>query len=766
MDTARIDIAYRPLRVAWVIQSNDFDSFRKVVRYSHTLWGGRFNPIVFADRPSEARDLIDVFRADMLMPLGTSPEVAGFAAAYPHLPTPYYSDGLFSGNGENARAELLDIDNALSFARKRRTLEDLAKAEFRTFVWDPTDPLADLLLIQLGAYPAEEDCPINYGAIFAGPLRAIEETIPANEPLPTRIYDHPSIAYLSRHNLARHYTSQAGRDRAGFFVGDVTSLDDLVTFWNLQAVNITLQFIDRTDFARFEYLIPVAERLMLERVAHFGEHWRRIAVWARSENLDDARKHFTGRPLLLSGVDEVSWNGLNIKSPMIILGEASTLGVVSDSSGNPRVSFALADKPFSDDFWYHNQHLVASVSMLGDSALEWGHTFLPPYVPELNVFLGRSMLYARHEQFRIEPRQLGLVIEAGDKDANIRGISPEELFVELFKRAGVSAKPSAAGLLTRQLIKQLGGLNGARALKIPGVRRLIKERGPTNSFTGKVAFQTIGSADPDRPTASFKDHQRLFIERRTEPLLTPPMVFAYLVDKGLFRMGADLVCPACSLKGWTSLDSLATKVVCEFCGAEFDATRQLIADTWRYRRSGLLGRERNVHGAIPVVLTLQQLCVNLGLFGGALYLPSYELEGLPGTEFKKCEVDFLLLSQGREKSELIIGECKDQSEAIDPTDIENLKRVGALVPAERFEVYYLLSKLAGYSVEEIALASTLNDKYHNRAILLTVDELEPYHIYERSTDKVAKDSHASSAKDLARITTHVYFETKVPAKDD
>lgn len=764
MDTTRIDIAYRPLRVAWVIQSNDFDSFRKVIRLSHTLWGGRFNPIVFADRAKEARDLIEVFRVDMLMPIGASPDVAGFAAAYPHLPTPYFGNSLFHGDDKDASATLLDVENALVFAREKRMLGDLTKAGFRTFVWDPADPLADLLLIQLGAYPDEADCPINYGAMFSETLGAIEETIPANEPLPTQILNHPSIAALSRHSLRRHYSVQAGWNFPGFFVGDVTNLDDLVTFWNLRATDNTLQFIDRTNFARFEHVIPEFERWALERIAHLDEDRRHIAIWARDENLDDARERFKGRPLTLSGVSEISWNGLNIKAPMMILGEASTLGVIGESFGKPRVSFALADKPFSGDSWYHNQHLVASVSLIGVGTLEARQTFLPPYAPELNMFLGRSM-HSDHRILRIEPERLGLVIDAADNDAFINSISPEELFVELFKQAGVSAKPSPAGLLARQLITQLGGVDGGRVFKVPGVRRLIKERGPTDSFTHKVAVHTIGSTDPDRPNARFKDHENLFIESRAEPHLTPSMAFAYLVDKGLFRMGADLVCPTCSLKGWTPLDALKTKIICEFCGAEFDATRQLVAGTWQYRRSGLLGRERNVHGAIPVVLTLQQLYINLGaLSGRTSYLPSYELEGLPGSEFKKCEVDFLFMAKSRAKTELIIGECKDRGEGIDATVIENLKRVGGLVPKERFEVYYLLSKLGDFSTDEINLAATLNDKYHRRAILLTADELEPYHIYDRATDKVAKESYASSAEDLARITSHLYFRSKDSVK--
>ncbi len=40
------------------------------------------------------------------------------------------------------------------------------------------------------------------------------------------------------------------------------------------------------------------------------------------------------------------------------------------------------------------------------------------------------------------------------------------------------------------------------------------------------------------------------------------------------------------------------------------ATRQLVAGTWHYRRSGLLGTERNAQGAVPVLLTLQQFDIN------------------------------------------------------------------------------------------------------------------------------------------------------------
>ncbi|MDO9215755.1 MAG: hypothetical protein Q7U14_00700, partial [Lacisediminimonas sp.] len=72
MDTARVDITYRPLRIAWVIMPGDIESFRQVVRQSCTLAGGRYNPSIFADS-DDAAAKIDCFGVDFLMPVGNAP---------------------------------------------------------------------------------------------------------------------------------------------------------------------------------------------------------------------------------------------------------------------------------------------------------------------------------------------------------------------------------------------------------------------------------------------------------------------------------------------------------------------------------------------------------------------------------------------------------------------------------------------------------------------------------------------------------------------
>ena len=57
--------------------------------------------------------------------------------------------------------------------------------------------------------------------------------------------------------MRRHYSVQSGRDYPGFYIGDVSNLDDLVSFWNLRATDLALLFVDRAQATRFAPLIPV-----------------------------------------------------------------------------------------------------------------------------------------------------------------------------------------------------------------------------------------------------------------------------------------------------------------------------------------------------------------------------------------------------------------------------------------------------------------------------------------------------------------------------
>jgi hypothetical protein len=784
MDTVRVNICYRPLRICWAIGAGDRSAFRDAVKFSHTMWGGRFNPIAIVDRPEEAERIVDVFRADIIVPVGTGDSLDAFKKRFPHLISPFFPDGLFVGSQEHGfHSHVLDIQNALVELDRSPALESIKKHGLRIYTWDNDDPLADVFLMQWGQYPDPIVTGVDYLAMVKNGTGGTEQAINKDAPIPVDILEHPSLAYLSRHGLHRHYGIQSNWDYEGVYLGDVANLDDLISFWNLRAADTSLIFVDKAYINRYQQLFPAWNKSTKQRLStRRFEHHRNIAVWARRESMPaDATAYGaelkqllgTDDRLTICGIDMPLWNGLNLKAPMMILGETSQLGVLITDSNQPKLTFTLGDKPFSGHTFFHTQHLVASLSFIGGLHGDDLHTLVPPYIPELNEFFARTMHF-RYSHLRIEPARVGLIIDAADSDTFLYALPVADLFERIFKLAGYTAKPSTGGLITRQIVAQLGGLRGAAVFKIPGVRRLLKTFGPNQAFTAKTACQLIGGNDPDHPGTSFKEFEDdLYIEQREiDSKLTAPDVFTYLVDKGLFRIGSELKCPNCRMTSWIALDNLKQRVTCEMCGREFDATRQLIKGEMHYRRTGVLGAERNAQGAVPVALTLQQLEINLGhsykehAYSTSLELTPDENSGLP-----PCEVDFVWLVHGRypKPAAIILGECKDRGRkrgdgagTIDAKDVTNFKAIGDALPAKRFEPYFLFAKLAPFTPEEIEIARTVNSRWRRRAILLTARELETWRIYQRTNKELKIDAHGGSAEDLALTTARIYFPDPLP----
>jgi hypothetical protein len=75
---------------------------------------------------------------------------------------------------------------------------------FRVFSWDKTDPLADLFLIELGAYPDAAEIVIDYRAMVQDAFQAEEIRLTASGPVPRIVMEHSMISYLSCHKLSRH----------------------------------------------------------------------------------------------------------------------------------------------------------------------------------------------------------------------------------------------------------------------------------------------------------------------------------------------------------------------------------------------------------------------------------------------------------------------------------------------------------------------------------------------------------------------------------
>jgi hypothetical protein len=290
----------------------------------------------------------------------------------------------------------------------------------------------------------------------------------------------------------------------------------------------------------------------------------------------------------------------------------------------------------------------------------------------------------------------------------------------LLGRANMSAEPSQAGRLADRLIERLQGLEGARVLKIRGVRHLIARLGAHEGIERGAATNEIFNK------GQFTDHETLYIEPREHPKLTTQDVFDFLLRREFFRAGLELYCEHCRLLSWLSLRQIDDAWVCEFCGHQNLTNLQLRSrGDWKFRKSGLLTKDNNQEGAIPVLLSL--LAFKQIFESNLLYATSLNLK----VEGVACEADFFAVCQ--EDGDVIscaIGEAKSEGGSINATEVANKKQIHAALHRIGVRPYPSFAKTAAqFSPEEVALFRSLKVD-GIQPILLANSELEAYHAYQ------------------------------------
>jgi hypothetical protein len=332
-----------------------------------------------------------------------------------------------------------------------------------------------------------------------------------------------------------------------------------------------------------------------------------------------------------------------------------------------------------------------------------------------------------------------------------------QAFFALF---GVSVERSEPGRRCSRLIQQLGGIRGCRVLKVRGARELIRAYGPDQSFTRSAGEKCIGNFDEATNQMRFSEFDGLYIQPRRRGRLTPGEVLQYMADRGVFRVGLDLVCPNCELPSWIHLDEVKTISTCAYCGHQFSIFSQLKDRDWRYRRSGLFGRDDNQLGGIPVTLAIQQLATTLH---ERLLMYSTAINFRSATSIiEKCEADFVAVVAGVPVSreapvQILFGEAKTGIE-FNADDVRKLAKLADALPQDLADTFIMFAKTATFTNDEVQLAQTLNSQHRKRVILLSVNELEPYHVYERSEERLGHDAIATNLTDMARATHRLWFD--------
>src|SRR5689334_761354 len=109
METLAVNLRFRPIRLGLCVKIDDAEGFRKAIRLTNVLWGGRYNPIIPYDQ-SYAEALVRLFRVDALLPVTNDPDAKAFAEKFSHLPWPFFHDELFVGVPDDyRRPQVVDI---------------------------------------------------------------------------------------------------------------------------------------------------------------------------------------------------------------------------------------------------------------------------------------------------------------------------------------------------------------------------------------------------------------------------------------------------------------------------------------------------------------------------------------------------------------------------------------------------------------------------------------------------------------------------------
>lgn len=762
VNTAFLNIQYRPIKVGWCIQKNDTNSLIKAANLNFSLWGGIYNPIIPIDDPKFADNLINIFKVDVLYNADNSKEVKNFIEKYDYLPWPFDYEFIINKTFRGWQSILMDIEiPARSFSEEKNSsrvglLEPLFRPALTLYNWDKTDNLNTLFNLIYGDLK-KLHTNRDYIEILYHFFKIDEKEILNGTIIETNYRSDFTLLDLNTYNLYPDIFSR--KNIPGFYIGDAQNTFDLINYWNLRAAKVPIYFYDYAYADKFEKIKgDVIDDILSHKYDIFRGLEKRVGLYfsgnTKLNNVD------FGKDTLNINVSTEYWNGLNIKVPNYYLSSKFVYATKYPLTTNAKYSIQLPPKKFEVDSEWTGNHLICSVKAYSHYYDSDPFILSIPNIPELNTFIGESCALSWRD-VRLGFDGIGKIIDLGKENLELFSVRLDELIIAMFKSYSINANNSKPGLIAKRILNQFEAFFGCRVFKVEGVRKLISSYKPDQSFKKSAALEKICNAElnTDNIKAFTNKYKSEFILGGAVRNISPDDLFNSLLEKNAFRVGLELDCPNCGLQFWLHIDSIKTFSECHYCGASFNITTQIRNRDWSYRRSGIFGLENNQEGAIPVVLTLLQLEMtihsDIKLFYTSMTLESknYNI---------KCETDFVFISQEFNNiPEVVIGECKSEGGIIEKKDVDNLIAVIEKLPSNRIRPYILFSKLSDFTDEEIDYCWQAQKNHDYRVIMLAKRELEPSRLYSK-TYKVNPEinQYAHTLYQMAENTYKMYFRNK------
>jgi hypothetical protein len=755
MASVNLSIKYRPVRIGFLVRDGSIDDLVKAAGINTLLWSGIYNPLIpVATENKFAEQLMNLFSVDVLFPVNHTKEIDDLIKKYPFLSDPgHYAQNIFYEDYHSKK-------NILGYLSSMNIVNYYWEKEFKhkpkehksncvLVKWENNDDLKNLFSLIFGYFPKEYNLRDDFENAFLKGLRSKEIKISRDNSIDKELANNIYPIRLTGLELDGYGGTWRGD---GIYIDNENDFYDLLYFWNLRASGLFIEFLPKGKIGRFkEYTEAILEKFneIPNRNPNI-EGWISVYYRISDEEIKNIIKEFRSKKqFVFSHCDEIIWNGLNIKPADFYFGWEEVLGSVDKSYDRYVVYVNLPEKKFiidknRDTGW---ENLAVSIDPIGEFGYP-EYTLKPPFIRQLNEFYSREIAFDPWK-IRIEKDGITAIIKSNDNSLSLHPIPYQTLIQKIFELAGLKSEISQAGLITKRIIEKLGGVDGGRGFKINGVRKLLQTLKTDECISRGQGTNIIWES------GEFKKYEKLYIEARQTPKLTTHNVFDFLLKKDFLRAGLELICDHCKLPNWLSLQELDDVWTCNYCGDDNKTSLQLKdRGDWKFRKSGLFGKDNNQEGAVPVILTL---LVFLRIFDLSkfIYSPSLKLV----SENKSCEIDFCILQYERgDKIQLGIGECKSEGGVIDQKDIENLKFVRDKINSLNNDCYLIFSKTAEkFEQSEIDLFKKVKEE-NIPIILLTNKEMEPYHPYrEIQETENLPEKYALDMRGMSRNSIYLYL---------
>lgn len=760
MPTATVRVAYRPLRICFLVRPGHLGDLMRAATWATWVWGGIHCPIIpLLDEEDEVDRLISWWNVDVLAP-AVAPPAGGEAEApqrveraqevvrrHPHLAWPDRVEhlGLFEPIGERQHLAVADV---------RLPIDHLWEHEFRhrddsPYVWPSwrvDDPFAALFQVLLGDY--------GDGAVGLRLRRAYRDGLRAREirivgEMPAEFAEAGTPIRLTGSELRRF---RGWRDGDGVFVGDPVDADDLRQFWNLRATGRDLAFLPEEDPTRVRsYVAAHFEHMQPQEHDFFGTVWRSRA-WQGGEDLPEGVAALVpnGMRVLRGHADDESVARGERDRDHFATESETALASVEESTWRTKMIFPLPQRrPFpASRFESHFAHWAISVSPLSEYAYE-PKTLRLPGLPDLNPWASREMT-ALTREVRLQRRSTDFLLSIDENTVDFGLLDQGEVVRRVLQRAGLEAQPSGAGEVTDRIIRQMGGLQGCRIFRAPGVRDLLSSDDPYAEDEALQKLRAGGGLD-EVPRAK-----------------TPTLAFDLLLACEALRPALRLKCPDCRIWRLFPPDALTASVQCPGCGGDFLLASHLRKPpgekqrySWRFQRSGLLA-ERGHAGALPVILTMLTLSNTLHSASALFLLASHALRGAG----INCESDLLVLELDMHgKPAIAIAEVKGRDVTVEARDVSNLEAASERIRESGVDCYLLFATTGQWTEGELTLFREYRDRHRSpegyplrpSPILFADRELAHYEIYHE-TRELLEHPDVLSLDDLATNSAKLYLD--------